>query len=51
MKVGDLVAMRMTGTLWLVVSVISDSVLVQNFQTGYRGWMDVSAFEVLSESR
>ena len=51
MQTGDLVAMRMTDTLWLVVMVISDTILVQNLKTGWRGWMNMSAFEVINESR
>jgi hypothetical protein len=51
MRAGDLVAMRMTGTLWLVLNVVADTILVQNFKTGYRGWMNMSAFEVINESR
>ena len=51
MQTGDLVAMRMTDTLWLVVMVISDTILVQNLKTGWRGWMNMSAFEVINERR
>lgn len=51
MKVGDLVSMRFGGTLWLVVHVIDDSVLVQNIKTQWRGWMKLSAFEVINASR
>jgi len=50
-KVGDLVAMKMSGTCWLVMNVIADSILVQNVKTNYRSWMMKSAFEVISESR
>ena len=51
MKVGDLVVMKMSGTLWMVMSVIADTILVHNMKTNYRSWMTKSAFEVISESR
>jgi len=51
MQVGDLVAMKMSGTHWLVLSVIADTILVQNVKTNFRSWMNGSAFEVISASR
>lgn len=54
MKVGDLVHMTMSGkpgSVWLVMSVIADTILVQNVKTNYRSWMTKSAFEVISASR
>ena len=51
MKVGDLVAMKMSGSGWLVLKVLADTILVQNVKTGYRSWMTGSAFEVISASR
>ncbi len=51
MKVGDLVVMKMSGSRWLVLSVIADSILVQNVKTNYRSWMTGSHFEVISASR
>jgi len=53
-KIGDLVAMTMagdTGSLWLVVNVIADTILAQNVKTNSRSWMNSSAFEVISASR
>ena len=52
MQVGDLVTFsNKNGTCWLVMSVIAETILVQNVKTGYRSWMMKSAFEVLSASR
>jgi hypothetical protein len=51
MRVGDLVAMKMSGTHWLVLKVIAGTILVQNMKTGYRSWMMKPAFEVISASR
>ena len=51
MRVGDLVVMKMSGSLWLVMSIIAETILVQNVKTGYRSWMMKPAFEVISASR
>ena len=51
MQVGDLVAMKMSGTRWLVLNVIADTILAQNVATNYRSWMTKSAFEVISGNR
>ena len=51
MQVGDLVVMKMSGTRWLVLNVIADTILVQNVKTNYRSWMTGSAFGVISASR
>ncbi len=51
MRVGDLVVMKMSGSLWLVMSMIAETILVQNVKTGYRSWMMKPAFEVISASR
>ena len=51
MKVGDLIRMRATGSIWVVVAIpagpMSMSVLVQNVKTQVRNWMNPAAFEVL----
>lgn len=46
MQVGDLVQMRWTGTLWLALDIIADTVLVCNVKTNEKEWMMTSAFEV-----
>ena len=52
MKVGDLVSMRSTDTLWLVIEAgYAGTVLVQNIQTQRRAWMNALAFKVINESR
>ena len=51
MKVGDLVQMRQTGTLWLVLDIIDDTALVFNANTSYKMWATMQGFEVLNESR
>ena len=51
MEIGDLVAMKMSGTRWLVLNVIADTILAQNVETNYRSWMTKSAFEVISANR
>jgi len=50
-EIGDLVAMKMSGTRWLVLNVIADTILAQNVETNYRSWMTKSAFEVISGNR
>ncbi len=46
MQVGDLVRMRWTGTLWLTLDIIADTVLVCNVKTNAKEWMMKTAFEV-----
>ena len=51
MKVGDLIHMRATGSVWLVVDRAAGphlgTILVQNVKTQVRCWMNPAAFEVL----
>ena len=52
MKIGDLISMRSTGTLWLVIEAgYAGTVLVQNIQTQRRAWMNGLAFRVINEGR
>ena len=51
MKVGDLISLCSTGTLWLVMEVAAGTVLAQNVQTQRRAWMNALAFRVINESR
>jgi len=50
-KAGDLIKMRSTGTMWLVVGIGWDCVLVRNIKTQWKGWLNKSAFEVSSAGR
>ena len=51
MKVGDLIRMRATGSIWVVVAIpagpLLDTILAQNVKTQVRNWMNPAAFEVL----
>jgi len=50
MKVGDLIRMRSTGSIWLAVDRLGNTVLAHNVKTNIRSWMNPAAFEVISES-
>ena len=48
MKVGDLVQTTgYDGTLWLLLEVVEDSILVASVITGYKMWAKKIAFEVI----
>ena len=51
MKVGDLVMIRSSRTVWLTLDIIYDTILVLNQKTRQRAWMTKGAFEVISASR
>ena len=51
MKIGDLVKMPRTSTVWLVSRLVCDTIFVHSLKTGYSAWMNKAAFEVISESR
>jgi len=48
MKVGDLVqTIGYDGTLWLLLEVIENSILVVSINTSYKMWAKKDAFEVI----
>jgi len=46
-KIGDLVMMKSSGTVWLTLGIIYDTILVLNQKTRQTSWMNKTAFEVL----
>ena len=53
MRVGDLVKMKVTfpqssGTVWLMLDIVADTILVLNQRTKYKMWATKSAFEVIA---
>ncbi len=48
MKVGNLVKMKSGGTVWLMLDIVADTILVLNQRTKYKMWADMSAFEVIA---
>jgi hypothetical protein len=47
-EVGSLLMMKMTGTTWLALDEIADTVLVINQKTNRKMWANKSAFEVVA---
>jgi hypothetical protein len=47
-EVGSLLMMKMTGTTWLALDEIAESVLVVNQKTNYKMWAEKAAFEVIA---
>tara|TARA_R100000008_G_scaffold74534_1_gene53388 strand:- start:1691 stop:1912 length:222 start_codon:yes stop_codon:yes gene_type:complete len=47
-KVGNLVKMKSGGTVWLMLDIVADTILVLNQRTKYKMWADMSAFEVIA---
>jgi len=48
MKVGDLVqTIGYDGTLWLLLEIVENSILVASVNTGYKMWAKKVAFEVI----
>jgi hypothetical protein len=51
MKIGDLIRMRSTGSVWLVMDRLGNTVLAHNVKTNICTWMNPAAFEVINASR
>jgi|MDTE01.1.fsa_nt_gb hypothetical protein len=47
-KVGNLVKMKSGGTVWLMLDIVADTILVLNQRTKYKMWATKSAFEVIA---
>ena len=51
MRVGDLVRMKVAGSVWITLDIVYETAFVYNIHTSHSMWANEEAFEVISASR